>query len=97
MGAFRFLGDGKEITSARIAYGGMAATPVRLHDLEQRVIGKLDAGTIVEAVALVRELMQPISDVRASADYRASMAAVMLERALREFAGERLPTVMEVM
>lgn len=97
MGAFRFLGDGKEITSARIAYGGMAATPVRLHDLEQRVIGKLDAGTIVEAVALVREFMQPISDVRASADYRTSMAAVMLERALREFAGERLPTVMEVM
>ena len=84
-------------TSARIAYGGMAATPVRLHDLEQHVIGKLDAGTIAEAVALVRELMQPISDVRASADYRTSMAAVMLERALREFAGERLPTVMEVM
>jgi len=46
---------------------------------------------------LVSTLMSPMSDVRASAEYRSAIASVMLERALREFSGERLPDVTEAL
>ncbi|MCS5573288.1 MAG: FAD binding domain-containing protein [Pseudomonadales bacterium] len=97
MGAFRFTGSNGEISGARIAYGGMAATPVRLHEIEQLVLGKVDGALITNAVSKIAEVMQPLSDVRASADYRRAVAESMLERALREFGGEELPMVMEAM
>ena len=97
MGAFRFAGKGREITDARIAYGGMAATPLRLVDLEKQVLGVVDADMIQKSKNLVSTLMSPMSDVRASAEYRSAIASVMLERALREFSGERLPDVTEAL
>ena len=97
MGAFRFAGKGREITDARIAYGGMAATPLRLVDLEKQVLGVVDADMIQKSKTLVSTLMSPMSDVRASAEYRSAIASVMLERALREFSGERLPDVTEAL
>ena len=97
MGAFRFIGKEGEITGARIAFGGMAATPVRLHGIEEQVMGKVNDLMISNAVEKVQEAMQPLSDVRASANYRGAVAAAMLERALRTFVGEELPTVMEAM
>ena len=97
MGAFRFSGSETEISDARIAYGGMAATPVRLPEIEQQVLGKVNDLMISGAVEKTLAAMQPLSDVRASANYRAVTAAGMLERALRGFMGEDLPTVMEAM
>ena len=39
MGAFRFTLDGRRIASARIAYGGMAATPKRGDGAEAALVG----------------------------------------------------------
>ena len=97
MGAFRFIGKDDEITSARIAYGGMAATPIRLPEIETQLVGKVNEAMISKVVEMTLEVMQPLSDVRASANYRGAVAGAMLNRSLREFIGEDLPTVMEAM
>ena len=60
-------------------------------------MGKVNDALIANAVSEIAEVMQPLSDVRASADYRRAVAESMLERALREFGGEELPMVMEAM
>ena len=97
MGAFLFEGSTNEITGARIAYGGMAATPIRLTEVEDALIGeKPEAGLISDVVTMIASQMTPLTDVRASAEYRSAMAASMLERALLEFSGEDRPVVTEV-
>jgi len=95
MGACLFEGDGATITAARIAFGGMAATPLRLRGIEDMLVGKLVNHELLEDVsAALGKAMAPLTDVRASAEYRAAMARSMLERALNEFSGVSKPLVM---
>jgi xanthine dehydrogenase small subunit len=89
MSAFRFSLDGRRIASARIAFGGMAATPKRAAAAEQAVAGlSLDqpSGWDAAVAALARDF-QPISDMRASAAYRMEVAQGLLRKALMEVAG----------
>ncbi len=81
--------EGDAVKFARVAYGGMAATPARSPAAEAalRERGLNDAG-IQAACDAVAEQFQPLSDVRASADYRRAMAAALLDIALREIRGE---------
>ena len=91
MGAFSFELEDDRVSFARIAYGGMAATPVRLTELEQALIGQpVTEAVITETMALVQQHLTPMTDVRASAAYRSDMAAVMLKRALLELNGQLL-------
>ena len=95
MGAFLFEGDGLKITAARIAFGGMAATPVRLLSIEDILVGKTVNEELVDGVsAALGEAMAPLTDVRASAEYRTAMAQSMIVRALNEFSGASKPLVM---
>lgn len=95
MGAFLFQGDGSKITAARIAFGGMAATPVCLPGIEDLLVGKtVNEGLLADVSEAIGEAMSPLTDVRASAEYRAAMARSMLERALNEFSGVSKPLVM---
>jgi xanthine dehydrogenase small subunit len=95
MGAFLFQGDGSKITAARIAFGGMAATPVCLPGIEDFLVGKtVNEGLLADVSEAIGEAMSPLTDVRASAEYRAAMARSMLERALNEFSGVSKPLVM---
>lgn len=97
LGAFRFEGTAGQITNAAIAFGGMAAIPVRLKEVEAMLEGaSLDDRLIGDAIRRLSGAMKPMTDVRASAAYRLRMAETMLERALREFRGEDLPQVTEV-
>lgn len=97
MGAFLFEGDGAKITAARIAFGGMAATPVRLSGVEDILVGNTVTEELVaDASAALGALMTPLTDVRASAEYRTAMARSMIERALSEFSGASQPLVMEL-
>jgi len=97
MGAFSLQAEAGEITRARIAYGGMAATPVRLQDIERSLLGAtIDESLIDEVVSQVNQTLTPLTDVRASADYRLAMASAMLGRALRAFTGAEQPFVTEL-
>ena len=74
----------------RVAFGAVAATPVRARRIEALLEGKaLDPGLIDQATALVSDETSPITDIRASKEYRLRMSEVMLQRGLRA-AVERL-------
>ena len=76
----RLDGD-NSVRSARIAYGGMAATPKRAKAAEAALTGeKWTRGGIEAAMAVLGEDFQPISDMRASADYRMLAARNLLKR-----------------
>ena len=88
MSAFKFTLNGRKITSARIAFGGMAATPKRAAQAELALRGvSLDAPKDWErAIAALAADYQPIDDMRASAEYRLVAACAFLRKALMEVA-----------
>lgn len=76
------------IRSARIVMGAVAPTPLRAMQAEAALIGQLPTEEIFQRAAeIVREEVRPISDQRASADYRRRMSGVAALRALRQAAG----------
>lgn len=89
MSAFKFTLDGRTIKSARIVFGGMAATPKRAPQAELALRGvSLDAPKDWEqAIAALATDYQPIDDMRASAEYRLVAACAFLRKALMEVAG----------
>ena len=94
MGAFRFTLDGRRIAAARVAYGGMAATPKRGANAEAALAGVRldDRGSWAAALDALKRDFTPIADMRASAAYRAEVAANLLKKALIEVAGGAAPT-----
>ncbi len=94
MAAFRFDLDGRRIGAARVAYGGMAATPRRAASCEAALAGvDLDQpSTWEKAVAAIAADFQPLTDMRATAGYRSTVAANLVRRALTEIAGAAAPT-----
>jgi CO/xanthine dehydrogenase FAD-binding subunit len=67
----------------RVAFGAVAPTPFRSTRIEDGLRGKvLDEALVAEAVALVAQEISPITDMRASAEYRTRMTEVMLGRGL---------------
>jgi xanthine dehydrogenase small subunit len=86
--------DGRRILDARIACGGMAATPKRAGNAERALAGaNLDQPASWQAarVALSGDFT-PLTDQRASAAYRMTVAANLLEKALIEISGAGAPT-----
>jgi xanthine dehydrogenase small subunit len=73
--------DGDRITAARLAWGGMAATARRATRTEAALIGQpWTEATLRAAQAALAQDFQPLSDLRATRDYRARVAANLLER-----------------
>jgi xanthine dehydrogenase small subunit len=89
MGAFKITLDGARIAAARIAFGGMAATPSRAPAAEAGLRGAdLDEpASWTAALQAIGQDFAPISDLRASAGYRTDMARTLLRKALNEIAG----------
>jgi xanthine dehydrogenase small subunit len=85
MGAFHLRMAGSDILDARIAFGGMAATPKRAMQTETVLRGKhWNERTLADAQAALENDFAPISDMRASAHYRLSVAKNLLRRLLFE-------------
>jgi xanthine dehydrogenase small subunit len=79
--AFAVRIDDGRVSSVRIAYGGMAAVPARARHAEAVLVGQpWSQDTIEAAIAALARDFTPISDMRASADYRMRAAAQMLQR-----------------
>jgi CO/xanthine dehydrogenase FAD-binding subunit len=68
----------------RISFGAVAPRPVPAERIEALLEGQpLSEDLIQRAVRLVPEEIAPITDIRATKEYRAHMVSVMLERGLR--------------
>ena len=79
--AFAFTLDGDTIVNARIAFGGMAATPKRAAQTEVSLNGQIwDESTLQAAMATLAVDFAPLSDMRASAAYRTTVAQNLLRR-----------------
>lgn len=79
-------------TNLRVACGAAGPTPLRIPAAEAVLEGgSLDDAAIARAAELVGEAVDPIADVRGSADYKREMAVVWTRRALERLAGRREP------
>jgi xanthine dehydrogenase small subunit len=90
MGAFKLTIDDGRIVNARIAFGGMAATPRRSPGAEAALVNASpgDRKAWDEAAAGLRKDFEPITDQRAGAAYRLETAQALLLKALMEIGGE---------
>ncbi len=85
------------VTDAKLAYGGMAGIPKRAATAEAALVGQpWTEETIRTAMAAYAQDFTPMTDMRASADYRLETAANMLLRYFHEDQGT-LSNVLEVM
>ncbi|MBV1896502.1 MAG: xanthine dehydrogenase small subunit [Rhodobacteraceae bacterium] len=95
-GCFNITVEGGTVTAARIAFGGMAATPKRATAVETALIGQpWNSDTIGTAQAEFDVDYRPMTDMRASARYRLASAKAMLARYYADDQGE-LVSVLEV-
>lgn len=84
-------GDAPIIADARAAFGGLAATPKRAPNCEDALIGRpLDAATLAAARRALADDFQPISDARAGAAYRMTVAQNLLNRLFLELPGDQV-------
>src|SRR6185312_5934700 len=93
LGAFflRLAKDGT-VAEVRIAYGGMAATPKRASAVEKALIGKPWSEVTVEAaMAEYATDFSPLTDMRATAEYRSMAARNLLLRFFAETSGIKGP------
>ena len=84
--AWRDRGDGWQ--DVRLALGSVAATPIRAHATEAVLEGAQPTPEVADRAAetLAAEL-NPIDDVRSTADYRRTVSARVLHRLLRDAGG----------
>ncbi|EJL32860.1 xanthine dehydrogenase small subunit [Novosphingobium sp. AP12] len=80
-GAFALSVSEGTITAARVAFGGMAATPKRAEACEAALTGQPFAETTIAAAAeALKSDFDPLTDVRGSSAYRVETAANLLHR-----------------
>ncbi|WP_298917041.1 xanthine dehydrogenase small subunit [uncultured Roseobacter sp.] len=86
--AFNVTVQNGTIQSARIAFGGMAATPKRAASAEQALVGQTwaEASLTTAAEALAQDF-SPLTDWRASADYRMQVSKNLFRRFYAEHSG----------
>lgn len=89
LGAFHIEVENGGIVFARICFGGMAGTPKRASHVETALIGKpWSEATINAALPAFGLDYQPLTDMRATAEYRLMTAQNLLVRFFLEHSGE---------
>lgn len=79
--------EGQTCRKCRLAVGAVAPVPLRLKRAEQLLEGRRIEEDILEQVSkVVREEVKPISDVRASEEYRRAISGVLVKRAILDAA-----------
>ncbi|MGI9368803.1 MAG: xanthine dehydrogenase small subunit [Ruegeria sp.] len=95
-GCFNITVTDGNVTDARIAFGGMAGTPKRAAAVEAALVGKpWTHDTVLAALPAFDSDFTPMTDMRASANYRQETAKAMLERYYFEDQGQ-VTNVLEV-
>jgi xanthine dehydrogenase small subunit len=84
----------QRVAHISVGAGGVAATPVRARQTEAALIGKVwSQGAVQTAQAVLSQEFSPISDMRASADYRRQVLGNLLQRFWLETQGQALVTL----
>ena len=95
-GCFNVTIENGEVASAIIAFGGMAGIPKRAANVEAALLGKeWSLETIEGVLPLFSDDFTPLTDMRASAEYRLRTAQNLLLRYYQERAGQTV-SVLEV-
>jgi len=82
------LDEDRRVSAVRASYISVGLVP-EVHDLTEAVAGKpVDGADWAAAGALARTLVDPDTDIHASADYRRLLVGVLTERTLAEAAAE---------
>jgi xanthine dehydrogenase small subunit len=88
-GCFNVTVEAGKVTGARIAFGGMAGIPKRAAHVEAALVGQpWSLQTLKAASAAFAQDFQPLSDMRASADYRLLTAQNLLTRYFHDLSGQ---------
>jgi carbon-monoxide dehydrogenase medium subunit len=88
--AARLEFDGKRVRLARIALGALAPTPIRVPEAESCLQGvALSEAVLDRAEQIAMAAARPITDVRASAEYRKAMTGVLVRRVIQLAAQRR--------
>jgi xanthine dehydrogenase small subunit len=73
--------EGGRAKTVRVAFGGMAATPRRALECEKALTGaRWGTAAVGKAARALARDFQPLTDMRASEQYRAQVAANLLQR-----------------
>ena len=70
----------QKVRHARLAYGGVAATPARAEHAEQVLIGRTLADSLKDVLAALNNAFAPIDDARGSAAYRRALIGSLWEK-----------------
>ncbi|TNJ47826.1 xanthine dehydrogenase small subunit [Phaeobacter sp. B1627] len=88
LGAFNVTVTEGSVTAARIAFGGMAGIPKRAAHVETALVGqRWSEATVAAAQAEFHKDFSPMSDMRASAEYRLATAKNLLGRYFTDLNG----------
>lgn len=75
------LDQQQQIVQARLAYGGVAATPIRAIAVEQQLVGQpWTLATVQQVKPALQDAFTPLSDLRGSAAYRRRLVANLFEK-----------------
>jgi xanthine dehydrogenase small subunit len=78
----------QKILHARLAYGGVAATPIRAIAIEEMLIGQpWTIETVRSVKPLLYEVFKPLSDLRGSANYRKLLVGNLFEKFFVDMTG----------
>jgi CO/xanthine dehydrogenase FAD-binding subunit len=76
--------EGEVCRGARVALGSVAPAPMRAYSVEKALEGRKIDEKIMETCAhMIRDEISPISDIRASTEYRRWTASVIFRRAIQ--------------
>ena len=87
MGACRGSFVDGVISSFRVSLGSVASTAIRLKELEEWILGKpVSEAVLCDAEEMVSSLINPIADIRSSAEYRGRMSSNMVRNFIKYIA-----------
>ena len=90
LGSFSFLIKKNIITKASIAYGGMSEIPKRATTIEKDLINsEFSENTFSRAINLIDKDFSPLDDMRASRNYRLTVAKNLLLKAFYEIENKK--------
>ena len=80
------VGANNIVRNAALALCGVAASPIRVEAAEVRLMGQPLDAALIRSAAAAAWLVEPLSDIHASGDYRRHLAQVLSTRALTDAA-----------